>query len=267
MISFELKMGVPIVGLAWKKVAIGAQLQKVQDLGHQLERKEKRVTIKRATRSELEVEVAQKEQITLDLTKKQNRESALSTVIEKLQREVVLLKDEMVMFKEKSLKLEEEALLVQNELPKRLKKRPTDAVKKFGQIKEFELFAALWIRSTLVSVFNTMSKDILKVNAQFPLHYLPSRRDFLALQTREAEASKASEEEGSDNGSDISEKVTFPSSPKGTPDPTFSSNGCVTLLAFAPEGCASNLQVVLALYFFYLLSFSRDFCNCGALII
>lgn len=63
MIPIQLKMGATIVGLAREKAATGAQLQKVQVMEHDMERKECRLNFEHAARSELEAEVAQKEKL------------------------------------------------------------------------------------------------------------------------------------------------------------------------------------------------------------
>lgn len=84
---------------------------------------------------------------------------------------------------------------LREEFPKML-----EEVEKFRRIEEFEMDAALWSRSTLVSILKDVSKDILKIDTKFPLYQQPSMRGFLALQAREAESMKADEEEGSESG-------------------------------------------------------------------
>lgn len=45
-----------------------------------------------------------------------------------------------------------------------------------------------------VSIFKRVSKDILKIDAKFPLYHLLSIRDFLALLVRETEAAEVTGE-------------------------------------------------------------------------
>lgn len=119
----------------------------------------------------------------------------MSKQAEDLSKQLALLKGKLIAFEERLVKAEFEASLLWEKLPKQLDEGATEAVEKFRRSKEFELAAVLWCRSAIISVFKGMSKDILKVDAKFPLDKLPSMRDFLALQVRDAEAKKAAEEE------------------------------------------------------------------------
>lgn len=91
VIPAQLKMGAAIIILAVEREANIFKLQKVQALEHKLERKHRRLAIEEVTRDELEVEVAQKEQLDTNLWEAQKREIALAVVVEKLQREVAHL--------------------------------------------------------------------------------------------------------------------------------------------------------------------------------
>lgn len=67
--------------------------------------------------------------------------------------------------------------------------------------------------------------DILKINAQFPMDYLPSMKDFLDMEAKEAEAVKAAVGEESEIESDSFEGATsaqgrpLPSPPNEAPLP------------------------------------------------
>lgn len=67
--------------------------------------------------------------------------------------------------------------LLRVELLKRMDKNVAEAIENFRQSEEFELTAVLWSRSTLVSVFKRVSRDILKFDSQFPLDQLPFMKD------------------------------------------------------------------------------------------
>lgn len=103
------------------------------------------------------------------------------------------------------------------QLPKRLEESATKAAEKFQRSEEFEVVVVLWSFNSQLTVLKRKSKDNLKVDANFLLDQLPSMKDFLALQAREAEAGKAVKDEDSGIGSSFLEEVTSPSSPKCTP--------------------------------------------------
>lgn len=83
----------------------------------------------------------------------------------------------MVANEEKATKVEDEAILLKLDLLKRLKESATEAVSKEN-----------W--SSLLTIFKGVSRDILKIDAQFSLDNMPSMKNILAFQVRE-EAAKA----------------------------------------------------------------------------
>lgn len=74
---------------------------------------------------------------------------------------------------------------------------------KFQRSEKFKNVVALWSRSCLHTVFKRMSKDILTVNSNFPLDHFPSTEYVLALQDREAGATKVAESEKSGSGTTL----------------------------------------------------------------
>lgn len=76
------------------------------------------------------------------------------------------------------MKVEDEVSLLKQEFPKRLKDSANEAVENFQQSEAFWMQAVLSRRSTLVAVFKEISKDILKIDVNIPLDYLPSMKDF-----------------------------------------------------------------------------------------
>lgn len=73
-------------------------------------------------------------------------------------------------------------LLLRVEFPKRLEEGAAETIENFRRSEEFELTVALLSRSTLVSVFKRVYRDIRKVDAKFTLDKIHSMKDFLAVQ-------------------------------------------------------------------------------------
>lgn len=101
----------------------------------ELERIERRLTIQEAVRAELEIEVAQNEQLATNLWEVQKRESAHTVVVEKLQKELAQLQGEaltsqqaIIEAKREVAQAAEEEALLKTELPKRLEESITEAI-------------------------------------------------------------------------------------------------------------------------------------------
>lgn len=142
--------------------------------------------------------------------------TALFAKVGDLQKQLTFLRAQLTSYEERSIQDEVNTSLQRKELLKHLDDRATEVIEKVRWSDEFELAAALWSRYGLIRVLKGMSKDIIKVDANFPLDQLLFLKDFLVLQAREAEMKKATEEEGFWRESESSEEA--PSSPpKGTP--------------------------------------------------
>lgn len=72
-------------------------------------------------------------------------------------------------------------------MPKRLKENAAEDVENFMKIEVFDLEATLACRSTFMEVFQSISKDLLNINANFTLENLSCVKDFLALHAWEKE--------------------------------------------------------------------------------
>lgn len=105
---------------------------------HDFEHKDHRLSIEHATLSELKTEVAQKEQLATNLLEVHQIESALSVMVEKIQRKASHLKKEMSTSqqeatgaKREATQAMEEVPLLKTELPKRLEESVVEAIENF----------------------------------------------------------------------------------------------------------------------------------------
>lgn len=131
--------------------------------------------MEREARDELEVEALRKGQ---ELQESHTKIAERSSQVDNLHKQLSLLRGQSTKLEERSMKVEDEVSLLKQEFPKRLKDSANEAVENFQQSEAFWMQAVLSRRSTLVAVFKEISKDILKIDVNIPLDYLPSMKDF-----------------------------------------------------------------------------------------